>query len=146
MDAQRTFSARLTHAWGTLLKQYLIKSECAWSVHWRASNVRQTRSKHIQRACSAHGTYSKRICHTPGTRRASRKLLSMFKIFFIPNVHETRDDFSDIVTYSDVGRTYTKRTQRTRNAFRMSPTCVWRMWNFAIFRHAQRAFHLYANV
>ena len=93
MGAQRTFNARRTHARGTLLKQYLIKSERAWSVHWRASNVRQTRSKRIQRACSARGTYSKRISHTPGTRRASRKFLSMFKKILIPNAHDTRDDF-----------------------------------------------------
>ena len=93
MDVQRTFSACLTHAWGTLLKQYLIKSERAWSVQWRASNVRQTRWKGIQCACSTRGTYSKRISHTPGTRRASSKFLSMFKIFLIPNAHETRDDF-----------------------------------------------------
>ena len=49
--------------------------------------MRQTRLKHIQRACSARGTYSKRISHTPGTRRASRKFLSMFKNFLIPNTH-----------------------------------------------------------
>ena len=93
MGAQRTFNARRTHAWGTLLKQYLIKSDRAWSVHWRASNMRQTRSKRIQRACSARGTSSKRISHTPGTRRTSGKFLSMFKFFLIPNAHETRDDF-----------------------------------------------------
>ena len=86
MGAQGTLNACRTHAWGTLLKQYLIKSEHAWSVHWRAS-------KRIQRACSARGTYSKRISHTPGTRRASRKFLSMFQIFLIPNAHETCDDF-----------------------------------------------------
>ena len=59
---------------------------CAW-------DVRQTCLKRIQRACNPCGTYSKRISHTPGTRRASRKFLSMFKIFLIPNAHETLDDF-----------------------------------------------------
>ena len=63
--AQQTFSARLTHAWGTLLKHYLIISERACSVHWCASNMRRTRSKRIQRAWNALGTYSKRIRHTP---------------------------------------------------------------------------------
>ena len=55
------FRYGLTHPWGTLPKQYLIKSERACSVHWRASNVRRTRSKRIQRTSNAHGTYSKRI-------------------------------------------------------------------------------------
>ena len=59
--AQQTFNARLTHPRGTLPKRYLIKSERACGVHWRASNVRRTRSKRIQRASNAHGTYSKRI-------------------------------------------------------------------------------------
>ena len=76
-----------------LLKQHLIKSERAWNVHWRASNARQTRSERIQRARSAHGTYSGRINHTPGTRRAFRKFLSMFKKFFSPNARDTRRDF-----------------------------------------------------
>ena len=74
-----------SHAWCTLLKKYLIKSERACSVHWRACNVHQTCSKRIQRACNARGTYSKRIRHTPGTRRASRKNLSMFKKFLSIN-------------------------------------------------------------
>ena len=115
MDMQRTFNARLTHAWGTLLKQYLIKSERAWSVHWCDSNVRQTRSKRIQCACSARGTYSKRISHTPETRRASREFLSMF-IFFLSQTRTKRAMI--LATYSGTRRTYTKRTQRTRNAFR----------------------------
>ena len=34
--AQQKFKARLTNAWDTLLKQYLIKSERTCSVHWRA--------------------------------------------------------------------------------------------------------------
>ena len=93
--AQQTFNARFTHAWGTQLKQYLIKSKRACSVHWRTSNARQTRSKRIQRACNAHGTYSKRIRHTPGTRRVSRKFLSMFKIRAQTRVERT-------ATYSDV--------------------------------------------
>ena len=75
------FNARFTHAWGTLVKQHLIKSERAWNVHWRASNARQTLSERIQRACSARGTYSGRISHTPETRRAFRKFLSMFNFF-----------------------------------------------------------------
>ena len=108
MDAHRTFSTRLTHAWGTLLKQYLIKSERAWSVHWRASNVRQMRSKRIQQACRARGTYSKRISHMPGTHRASGKFLSMLENFLIPNAHETLDGFSDIQRRAlDVHQAYT---------------------------------------
>ena len=80
--AQQTFNARLTHAWGTLPKRYLIKSQRACGVHWRAQNVSRTRSKRIQRTCNAHGTYSKRIRHTPETHRTSRKFLSMFKLFW----------------------------------------------------------------
>ena len=83
------FNARFTHAWGTLLKQHLIKSERAWNVHWRASNAHQTRSERIQLACSARETYSERISHTPETRRAFRKFLSMFKTFLSPNARET---------------------------------------------------------
>ena len=144
MDTQRTFNARLTHAWGTLLKQYLIISERAWSVHWRASNVRQTRSKRIQRACSARGTYSKRISHTPGTRRASRKFLSMFIFFFIANAHETRDDFKRH-TATRAGRTPSVHNVLVTRS-NVSLTCVLRMWNFVFFQHARHAFHLYANV
>ena len=126
--AQQTFNTRLTRAWDTLLKQYLIKSERACSVHWRASNVRRTRSKRIQRACNARGTYSKRIRHTPGTLLASTKFLSMFKFFLIPNAHETRDDFSDVQRRApDVHQTYKARVQR---ASYVSPTCSWRMLNF----------------
>ena len=84
-NAPVAFNARLTHVCGTLLKQYLIKLERAWSVHWRASNVRQTRSKRIQRACS--------VVIRPGHAELLEKFLSMFKIFLIPNAHETRDDF-----------------------------------------------------
>ena len=103
-----------THAWGTLLKQYLIKLKRACSVHCRAWDVRQMRSKRIQRACNARGTYSKRISHTPGTRRASRKFLSMFKFF----LSQTRTKRATILaTSGDARRTYTKSTQRTRNAF-----------------------------
>ena len=84
-NVQRAFHTRLGHA--------LIKSEGAWNVHWRASNARQTRSERIQRTRSALGTYSGRISHTPGTRQAFRKFLSMFKFFFSPNARETRRDF-----------------------------------------------------
>ena len=70
-------STRVSHTLGARL----IKSERAWNVHWRASNAHQTRSGRIQHACSARGTYSGRLSHTPETRRALRKLLSMFKIF-----------------------------------------------------------------
>ena len=98
MDTQQTFNPRLTHAWGALLKQYLIKSERLWSVHWHTSNVRQTRSKHIQCACK-----------------------SMFKNF----LSQTRTKRAMILaTYSDARRTYTKHTQHTRNVFR---TCLRRV-------------------
>ena len=144
MDAQRTFNARRSHASGTLVKQYLIISERAWSVHWHASNVRQTRSKRIQRTCSPRGTYSKRISHTPGTHRASRKFLSMFKFFSSQTRTKRTMIFSDLLRRaSDVHQAYTTYSKRVSN---VSPTCVWRMWNFAIFQHARRAFHLYANV
>ena len=108
--AQQTFNTRLTRAWGTLLKQYLIKSKRACSVHWRASNVRRTRSKRIRRACNARGTYSKRIRHTPGTRRATRKFLSMFKKNLSPNAQRL------LATYSDAHQAYTKRIKRAYNA------------------------------
>ena len=111
---QQTFSARLTHAWGTLLKQYLIKSERACSVHWCASNVRRTHSKRIQRACNARGTYSKRIRHTPGTRRASRKFFSMFKTFLSPNAPGARSDIYQRAP--SVHHAYTKHTKRACNA------------------------------
>ena len=124
---QQTFNTRLTRAWDTLLKQYLIKSKRACSVHWRASNVRRTHSKRIQRACNARGTYSKRIRHTPGTRRASRKFLRMFK-FFKPKRAWSAQRL--LATYSDAHRTYTKRTKRALRASNVSPTCSWRMLNF----------------
>ena len=54
--------------------------------------MRRTRSRHIQRACNARGTYSKRIRHTPGTRRASRNFLSMLKNILSPNAPEACSD------------------------------------------------------
>ena len=57
--------------------------------------------------------FIRNVCHTPGTRRASRKILGMFKNFLIPNAHETRRFFA---TYSDAHRTYTKRTKRACSA------------------------------
>ena len=64
----------ITHALGMLLKQHLTKSERAWNVHWRASNARQmVQSVFNAPQCSARGTYSGRISHTPETRRAFRK-------------------------------------------------------------------------
>ena len=110
--AQQTFSARLTHAWGTLLKQYLIKSERACSVHWRASNVRRTRSKRFQRACNARGTYSKRIRYTPETRRASRKFLSMFKLFEPKHAWSAKRLTATYIVH----QACTKRTKRACNA------------------------------
>ena len=135
--AQKTFSARLTHAWSTLLtEQYLIKNgTCACSVHWRASNVRRMHSKRIQRDCNARGAYSKRIRHTPGTRRASRKNLSMFEKFLSPNQ-------GGAATFSDVYQ----RAPSLYRASNVSPTCFWRMLNFTFCQHARRAFDLYANV
>ena len=50
----------------------------------------------IQRACSARGTYSKRISHTPGTRRASRKFLSIFNFFLSQTRTKRAMIFSDI--------------------------------------------------
>ena len=92
MGAQRTFNARhtrlghateaISHKIGTRVERTL---ECLKSV----PNAFEAYST----ACSARGTYSKRISHTPGSRRASRKFLSMFKRCLIPNAHETRDDF-----------------------------------------------------
>ena len=90
LQARIERSMRVSH---TLLKQHLIKSELAWNVHWRASNTHQTRSECIQRACSVRGTDSGRISHTPETRRASRKFLSMFKISLSPNACEVHRDF-----------------------------------------------------
>ena len=93
--AQQTFNARLT-----LPKRYLIKSERACSVHWRASKVRRTRSKRIQRTSNAHRTYSKRIYIirlTAGTRRTSRKFLSIFSNCFWAQTRLKRT-----ATYSDV--------------------------------------------
>ena len=113
--AHRTFNARFTHAWGTLLKQHQMKSERTWNVHWRASNAHQTRTERIQRACSARGTYSGRISHTPEARRAFRKLLSMFKNFFKPN--RARNVQRLLATYSEARRKYTKRTQRACSEF-----------------------------
>ena len=103
--AQQTFNARLTHAWDTLLKQYLIKSEHACTVHWRVSNMRRTRSKCIQCPCNAHRTYLKRIRHTPRLRRASRKFLSMFKKFLSRNTHGARSYLQRRIS------TCTKRTK-----------------------------------
>ena len=116
---------KFTHAWGTLqkqcwiifvtnhIKQHLIKSERAWNVHWRASNARQTRSERIQRACSARGTYLGRISHTPETRRAFRKFLSMFILFFFfwpKHASETRKTFSDVQRRApDVHQAYPTR-------------------------------------
>ena len=96
IGAQQTFNERLTHAWGTLLKQYIIKLERACSAHWRALNVRQTRLKRIQCACNARGTYSKRISHTAGISRASRKVLSMFKNIYTQTPTKRAPNFSGI--------------------------------------------------
>ena len=97
-NVQRAFHTSLGHATEATL-------EHTWNVHWRASNARQTHSERIKRACSARGTYSGRISHTPETRRAFRKFLSMFKNFLSPNARERL-----LATYSDARRTYTKHT------------------------------------
>ena len=47
------FSTHVSHPWGTLVKQHLLKSECACNIHWHASNAHQTRSVRIQCACKA---------------------------------------------------------------------------------------------
>ena len=108
--AKHALHARFTHAWGTLLKQRLIKSERAWNVHWRASNARQTRSERIQRARSARGTYSGRKSHTPGTRRAFRKFLSMFKFFLAQTRAKRAETFSDVQRRApDVHQAYPTR-------------------------------------
>ena len=108
--AQQRFNACLTHAWGMLLQLYLIKSKCACSVHWRASNVRQMRWKCIQGACNACGTYSIRIRHTLGTCRVSRKFSSMFKKFLSPNAPGARSDLQRRIS------TCTKRTPSVQKA------------------------------
>ena len=69
-------------------------------------------NKHVQRAGNAHGTYSKRICKTSETRRASRKFLSMF---IFPK--RARNTHRFLATYSIAHRAYTKGTRRTRIAF-----------------------------
>ena len=64
-------------------------------------------------AYNARGTYSKRIRQTPGTRRASRKFLSMFK------KNEPKREWSAqrlTATFTDVHQAYTKRTKRAFNA------------------------------
>ena len=103
-----------TQAWGTILKN----RDAHVAYTGVPKNVRQTCSNGIQRACNACGTYSKRIKHTHGTRRASRKFLSMFKSFL------SRNALRLVATYSDAHRTDTKRTLRTRNVFSSCPlTC-----------------------
>ena len=75
--------------------------------------LKRAPNKHVQRAWNAHGIYSKRICQTSETRRASRKILSMF--IFYPK--RARNTHRFLATYSVAHRTYTKGTQRTRIAF-----------------------------
>ena len=108
-QTQQTFNVRFTHTWDMLLKQYLIKSESACSIHWRALNVRQMRSKHIQRTCNVRGTYFKRTRHTPWTRRASRNFLSMFKNYLSPNAPGACSDSQQRIS------TCTKSTKRACN-------------------------------
>ena len=88
--------------------------------------------------------YSKRISQPPGTRRASRRYLSMFKKI---DPKRARNARWFLATYSDARQTYPKRTQRTRNAFW---TCLRRVSGVCgilqVFQHVRCAFHLYANV
>ena len=86
-------------------------------------------NKHIQRAWNAHGTYSKRICQTSETRRASRKFLSMF--IFYPKRSRNTHHFSDVQRRApDVHQGYPTYSYHVLN---VSPTGVRRIWNFAIF-------------
>ena len=70
----------------------------------------QTRAKRVQSALNAHGTYSGRISHTPETRPAFIKFLSMFKKNCEPK--RARNAQRRLVMYSDARRTYIKRTKR----------------------------------
>ena len=61
----QTLNARLIHAWDTLPKQYILNSERACSMHWRALNARQTHPKCSQSTCNARRTYSNRADTRP---------------------------------------------------------------------------------
>ena len=72
-------------------------------------------------ACYAHGTYSKRIRHTPGTHRTSRKFLSMFDFFFFfflggggGGGKRALSAQRLTATYIDVQQAYTKRKKNAR--------------------------------
>ena len=84
-NVQRAPHTRLGHATEAISHKIGTRVERTLACLKRAPNA----FKRIQRACSACGTYSKHITHTPGTRRAS----SMFKKILIPMAPETRDDF-----------------------------------------------------
>ena len=133
------FNARFTHAWGTLVKQHLIKSERAWNVHWRASNARQTRSERIQRVCSARETYSGRISHTPETRRAFRKFLSMFN-FFSPKERNAQRLLKRR-TATSAGRTPKVPNALVACFERVSDVRLAYVEFCYFFQHARRAFH-----
>ena len=61
-----------------------------------------------------HGTYSKRIRHTRGTLRASRKILSKFKKKIEPKRAGSAQRLTE--TYINVHQAYTKRIKRACNA------------------------------
>ena len=108
--AAKTFNARLTQAYATLLKQYLIKSERAFCVHWRALNVHQTSM------FNAPGTRMELIRNVY-VRLPNAKLLENFRCVFMFYPKRARNTHRFLATYSAAHRTYTKGTQRTRIAF-----------------------------
>ena len=73
-------STRVSHM---LLKQYLIKLECACSIHWHAKNVCQTRSKRI------HGT-----CYTVQVELIQVLLLTYVEFYIFVNMRGARLAYS----------------------------------------------------
>ena len=90
---QRAFHTRLGYATEATSNKIGTHMERTPACFKRAV---QTRSERIQRTCSARGTYSRRISHTPGTRRAFRKFLSMFNIFGAQTRAKRAETLSDV--------------------------------------------------
>ena len=60
-----------------------VKCACPTNLHFICRSASSLKVACLfQVMLNLHGTYSKRIRHTPGTHRTSRKFLSMFDFFF----------------------------------------------------------------